>query len=199
MEPISNLNQHNWVSLPDLVTKLSYWRSHPCYSSDLPLHTLEAASQPANNLESGLYIILFRGHFYVAILDAATNVSYMCDGTNSVFDDPASITFHISSYWPAKIIPLKFEGTVRVDHCGASAICITLEMLRLYRRNQLSSGLVQVPPGRLRTLISLLHKKPSNSASGWVPVRPKSKWECRLCAFAGKSRKALTMHERTHV
>lgn len=199
LKSVSNLNLDNWVGLPDLVSKLSYWRSHPCYTSDLPLITLEAASQPAINLKSGLYLILFRGHFYVIILDAQAQVSYACDGTNSVLEDPEDRRFHISSYWPVRIVPLRFNQITRVDHCGASAICIALEMIRLYRGRRLDCGTVVVPASRLKFLTSLLHKEPSESASGWVPVRPKAKWGCGQCSFAGKSRKALLMHERAHV
>lgn len=199
VQPISNLNLNNWVTLEDLVKKLSYWRTHPSYTSNLELITIEAASKPYIKPRDGLYLVLFRGHFYVAIHDARLNLTYMSDSSNSVFEDPENKAFHISHYWKAPIKPLRFARSTRVDFCGSSAVCIALELVRLYNLGKLDCGLVEVPSARLKLLSSSLHKEQSAPTTGWVSISDRPGHFCESCGYRAKNRRALLMHERSHL
>lgn len=182
------------------MSKLNYYTSQSSYHTSLPIFGLVRVDDPAPSMDNScLTFILMNSHFHVLLYHSDHKVAYACDSMDLVSD--SGVQSSLSTYLGIPIIkPLPFANSVGVDHCGAAAVAIALELLRQFKQDELSSrGIVRVPDSRLSLLVSQMHKGPSVSIRGWVPINSRSKFICRFCEYSTWNKRAVLMHERSHL
>lgn len=200
IEPETEVNLSNWVGVDDVIRCIHYYIKQPSYCTDLEVLGVVSANEKLSRLQkSALYVILHHSHFFVVLYDHSSRIGYVCDSVNWILEKgPSASRFAIRSYFPAKLQPLVFGRALGVDHCGAGAAVIALELLRLYKRRDLSRGRVDVPAGMMKRMIGCLHKEPSQPVKKWLPINQLSRPTCLSCGYVAKTRKALLLHERAH-
>lgn len=141
-----------------------------------------------------IYIYLFEGHYY--IIANLKEKMILADGANH----GTNIKEHVKKLFGRKPVITTFKQQKGTDHCGSSAIAITLELIRLAKRGELPGEQeeIRVPQGLLRNLVNELHPhstNPLNEGKGRVLINNQFRFKCKHCNKTCKSRPGLMSHE----
>lgn len=168
-------------------------RSRPNINQTLPIQQL--AIEPTNKEQ--IYITLVDNHFLVIYDNPKENEIAICDGANESRKQASNIKKQMNRK-RARVI--SFTDQIGDDHCGSSAILITLELLRLKNKledanewpNQISTS-----KGLRNNLIKKLHrhKTGAQNKARTLPEKKKAT-KCEKCNKQYKNRIQLNNHQR---
>lgn len=161
-------------------------KKHNSYRTDLEILTAKA-SDPAPVLDkSKLILLLYRAHFSTILYDDITQTAYGSDATDSLFDEDGFM-MPISDWLGCTIHPIRFQGNPRVDHCGAAAVVIALQLIRMHKQSQLDSSTLYAPQVMLNRLINEKHKHPSAPSTGRKSIADWQPFKCEKCGYKAKN------------
>jgi len=141
-----------------------------------------------------IYVLLHRSHFFV-IAHYSSRRTIVVDGANAT--DDGQLKDELEVLVGLKLEQVRFEQQRGSDHCGASAIVIALELMRLHNRDQSPQGKLTVPDGTLKFLVGKLHRAPTEKLGAWKSVNEIEIPTCSKCLrkFKRTGRKAMLIHE----
>lgn len=202
-------NPDNWVTLQDVVKRLNWYAKpgegtmgaggsssgqlHYSYATDMEIVAVNAFSPPPRFDKPKLVLLLYKSHFFVILYEARTRLAYGSDATGFLLEK--SYKKPIEKWLDHGINVLRFRGTLRVDQCGAAAVVIGLQLIRMYKQSQLDLSTIYAPPKMLKRFISEMHPYPSASFSGRKSIAEWERYKCEKCSY--KSSKLMSL--RTHM
>lgn len=134
---------------------------------------LEVAQFPGSDAlpdRDMIYVHLYNGHWYVILLLPSIDSYYVADGANSVLK-PA-ILGKLRRDVSRPLRPKRFLQQSGIDHCGASAVAITLTWMRQYKRKQYDSeNIIITFKAVYKRIVKQLHKAPSATMRGSVSIQ----------------------------
>ena len=142
-----------------------------------------------------IYVLLHRAHFFV-IGHFSCNNTIVIDGANAT--DDRFLMEELEKLTDHKLVQVRFGQQSGIDHCGASAIVIVLELIRMHNRGEVPKGKIQVPGGTHKFLITKLLRNPAEELNGWKSINEIELPTCSKChkRFRKRGRKGMLIHER---
>lgn len=192
-------NYENWVTLDLVSTRLAQYLKLKSYATDAQIVSFDAADSTlmiTSRNKSVLYVVLLNSHFYAVMYDCRLNTGYVGDSANEAlkigedFED-------LKSIMRCPLIPLEFVGSIGIDQCGAGVVSISLELLRLYKQDELVSHReLFVAPKLLKEVTARMHKQTSCPNNSWAPISARKKPSCRFCSYSNWNKKSVLTHEQ---
>lgn len=194
-------NQENWVELERVLRNINAFRNSGSYKFNHPVLGLDSNNlQQESTGETHILVVLHKLHFYTILFNAELRCGYLSDGFNEALDSEETFNelCHIVDF-PLK--PLRFQQTVRADHCASAAVAIALEFIRLFNRGDLNIASSVDPPRRLlKSIAEKLHRFKSQPTAAWKPIdeRQRGRFACSRigCTFKRWCRKSVGLHEK---
>lgn len=197
--PDIHFNLSNWVTIETVIKELNVHRSTTTYAANLPIEPLDLGLEtfPSCPDQDTLFVLLHESHFIPAVYLCATDNIVACESQNVYYDDPAKIS-QLQSVLGKNVIVLRCGMSFRADHCGAGAVAISLELLRLHRTASFDVAVVLPPKITTCNLVKKLHPEPSQPTQGAVSVSERIiRFTCRKCnAYTKTKKQAVLSHER---
>lgn len=140
----AGINYDNWVTCNVVITHLSYYLKLKTYSTSLQIISMDAFDERqmrVNLGQSALYIILVNSHFYAILYDGQARIGYVGDSSNEALKYGEDFQ-DLRSIMRCPLVPLEFIGSIGVDQCGAGAVSICLELIRLYNQDELTRNTI---------------------------------------------------------
>lgn len=189
----SGLNDNNWVKPSTIVSMIKYFLDQRGHSNVIPVEVWDKLSG-----EDTLYIVPLEGHCYVVLYYAKKGFGYIADGGNNFIKD-RDVEEDLSQMMNLILVPRKFDQQHGVDHCGSSAVVLSLEMINQYRLN-IKPDSISVNMTLYKKVKALMH--PDSSAqmttSNISKFQPNLK--CEICGkkFGKGRQRAYKRHIATH-
>lgn len=195
-------NVDNWISL-DLVKSqvLQHLNMGSYKSSGLEIvEVVSVQDQPSlteDTTPSTLFLVLHGSHFYSILYDSKSRSAWGSDGAN-LLSEESEVHTQLSELLGCPLTPLRIELRFGVDHCGSLAVGVALELVRMFKRDELGTGRLHPPSKLVSKIIQRLHPEPSVPMSGRVAINQRAKFTCRHCdKYSMFERKKVVMHERS--
>lgn len=147
-------NERNWVSIGDIIKRISILRNMDRYKSDL-----EVEEWNEFGCVDRIYIMRHDFHCYVLLHLPRRNMCYIADGSNKFLEN-VQTRFEIRRILRIPLQHLRFEQQTKADHCGSSAVLIALEFMRGYRRVKFPQTL-KATPSVVKKVTDSLHRHKS--------------------------------------
>lgn len=182
----------------DLIIK---YRAHKSsiYEAPIAIKPLVFVRDPAPQpLEDTLYVVMMGSHFYVAFYDHTKKRGYIADSLDIVMHDAETVSRLYKYLLIDYLRPLHFSGVLRIDFCGAGAVAIGLEFIRMFKKGEFNlRNSVDVPHKFLKRIVRQVHGQSSSaSLERWKSIANIERLECAYCARKFWKRRARFMHER---
>jgi len=182
-------NRDNWVTMDTILTHVSKLRSR------LNIKTQIKVLQWTDfGNEDCLYFLDHGFHCFVLLHVVKRNAAYIADGGN-LFRENKKVANEIRQLLGIRLISLRFNQQLKVDHCGSSAILIGIQMLRMYAKGMTYQDIVC--PKYLREMLTKkLHTAQSKPLELPALGKRRAKLVCPFCAKTYKStaQRKLNMH-----
>jgi len=202
-------NERNWTTVDVVIEKIHQYAScQSQYNSEL--RVIESKQFKDDQSEDCLLVTLLESHFYVSLYvnNGEENKAYIADGSNIFFKaEEPSRQLKLKSIFgtrvgPIQVTPIEFNQQNKADHCGASAVMIGLEFIRLYKAKKLDgTKLIVVPKSIRNRLVKVLHPEPSQTIKSGHSIADVPRLVCEYCGIyklqPGAHRNKLLMHQRS--
>lgn len=192
-------NHNNWVEVDAVVKMIKQQCNQDSYKSGICIESCIGVEQFSS--KSDVLSVLLHGlHFIVVVNTTSYSKLLVADGTNACLED-VELLERLSSVSGKEVHCLNFQQQTGVDHCGASAASIGLELLRLVRHGSLEElDSIWVAKSKHSKFKTTLHKEPSNPMKEWRPINELGRVVCPNCkSFSrpvGTKRHVMLMHMR---
>lgn len=194
-------NKDNWVTVKRVCSVISMYRGAVQYASQVPVIGLNGSWIKDKPTRDTLYILPYISHFYVVYYRASLKMAYISDGLGLCTRDPA-ILKDLGRRLGLRLVAVRSSIQQKVDHCGAAAVAIALEMLRVLKDPEAKLGdEITFGHATYSKLVDQMHKMPSASNGGWKSISERQRFRyCQYCHEEKFPMKAdprkLRMHER---
>lgn len=195
-----SFNHANWITLDRVLKEVQQNSMTSSYSAGIPIAALDLSiieSPAIHHRQDTLFVALFSSHFVPILYIHSLNLCYVSESQNSLMQD-ASLRDQLSSDLGKPLRCVPSSRVLRADHCGAGAIGLALEFLRLYKTRDLSVEVISPPSGILNHLIAKLHPEPSMATQDWKEVNKlRIQYTCRHCKnYSKRDKRTVLSHER---
>lgn len=158
-------------------------------------------TEPGHKLDSKdcLYLIDYDSHVMVGYYKASANTMTIADGENCYYESSKARNY-INKWKNLSIRAVRFTKQSKIDHCSSSAAMICIKFANHHGFQTAITDPITIPNAQKEKIIRSMHKGPSRSLKGWIPVqRNASAVYCEYsgCSYKG-TRKQITAHSRTH-
>lgn len=197
--PIGQHNEANWISLEILIHNIKQNMYGNSYASNIELVGIDGADPRGLDLtRSQIIAVLHYNHFYIVYYDARISIGYISDSLDICLESRKTLR-ELSDLLRVDLLPIQFKPRLHADHCGAAAVLIALELIRLSKTGKSMEDAVLDPPKQMRDrLVRKLHPFKSEASRGPTPVSNYSLPRCsKCCKWTHKERKRVLLHERT--
>ena len=143
-----------------------------------------------------IYLFEYENHCFVILYIHSQATGYIADGANTFITDQRA-RGEISQLLRIKLIPVVYERPLQVDFCGSSAVLITIDLNRYYKRGKLPDS-INAPRSLKKRITNLLHKH-SSAAIEQKELKDFVSWiKCPHCNrnFRSDKRNRLNQHIR---
>lgn len=188
----SDNNDHetsNWIDMNILLNKFVQVRRWTKTVS-----TLTASEWTEFGNQDKLYFLRHDHHCYVLLHVVARQLAFIADGTNT-YRTNKQVAQQLQDILRIRLISLKFNQQLEIDHCGSSAILIGLELLRMhYRGIQLQE--LTASKALREDVVRSLHAKKSKSVDLPPLGQRRRALTCTFCKrkFKANQGRALNKH-----
>lgn len=193
-------NHNNWIDLDQVLREVLHKSATESYRTQLSIKSLDLSvcdSPVIKNHQDSLYITLFESHFVPMLYLASKDHCLVCESQN-LFDKNPGFDQRLEMILGKRLKPLMSTKVLRADQCGAGAIALSLELLRLYKVGDLEVSSVSPPRGVLENLVQRLHPFKSEPTVERKNVNEKLVWfVCKVCGVYRKlDKRTVLSHER---
>lgn len=195
-EPPTN----NFVS-PDVVVRTINSKRAMCAYKDPTIDVIHYFGQPLNMTSKMVLILLYQGHYFVIAINTQ-GTPYMADGVNNCHDNLELDWKLYQALGIKKFNKLEYKWQQYEDHCGASAVMIALEFIRILKSNgQMTDEEIQPPTKLTLDIIKRLHPykstvdKTHDAAGVPINLRDARRRKCNNCNKYFPKRQTLLQHE----
>lgn len=192
IEEEENMEPSNQITIYKVLQYIKSYRKIRS-NCDQKLKISQLGPQPTG--EKQLYIALIDNHFFVLLDNPEENQTIICDGANYSNE---KIEQFSRIFTGRKFKIIEYLSQKGVDHCGSSAICIALEILRLSKKETTWPKALTTSKGLRNSLINRLHKQ-KVEALNHIQRDIKSRMaglKCPTCGKQFKNRIQLSNHGR---
>jgi hypothetical protein len=183
-------NVANWITMEKLLENFNKIRTWCRLKSNLV-----ASEWSAFGENDQLYFLRHSHHCFVLLHRANQRLAYIADGTN-IYRTDQTVADELKELLKVRLISIKFDQQLAVDHCGSSAILIGIELLKAHHRNMEPPRLLVANKTIRDRLIIRLHKADSVSV-GQPPLNQrKLRLRCPSCtkSYQPTQGRALALH-----
>lgn len=198
-KPLEDQPTDNFVTPDIIIRTINSKRTLSAYN-DPSITVIHYFGQAIDITQKLVLVLLYKGHYYIiAIKDKK---AYIADGVNNNFGNQQLHNKLTRSLGITKLFSIEYNYQQYEDHCGASAVLLTLEFIRIFKANTLMPKKEIQPPIKMAAeIIKRLHPYKSNKdqaldAAG-VPVnlRDIRRRRCFKCGKYYPKRQTLLQHE----
>jgi len=182
-------NKRNWITIGRILDCIGRFRKHKSYEL-----AIRVESWNSNHTCDKIYLYEYESHCFVILYIHSRKTGYIADGANIFIDDLETQT-EIRNLLQIKLTPVIYERPLRADFCGSSAVFITLDFNRCYKKKELPISLT-TPKSLRDNITNLLHKHSSDKVEQKV-LNDFSSWvKCTNCSknFRSDNRSRLNQH-----
>lgn len=185
----SSCNRSNWLTLDQIISKVERFRKLKQYQAEI-----EVKQYAYRSGRDEILLLEYLFHCYVILF--VNGKGYIADGLNT-FIKKKHTKRELTRLIGFKLIEVEFNQQNLNDHCGSSAVMITLGFMKMYK-NQTFTNEVKVPK-YIKNLTTKMHKNKSSSSNNEKASIVNFKTlKCDKCGKRMKSKKenALQLHNR---
>jgi hypothetical protein len=184
-------NLHNWVTEEQVLSKIKCLATMREYQTKLDIGIFKP--RPTKDR---LMILKYNVHCFIILYLKENKIGYIADGNNTCMSE--ELLQELIEFTKIKLIPIAYNQQTKIDHCGASGVCIALAFLRSYKIKMIPMKL-ETPSYVRRRIIGELHKEPS-IATIREPIEAvhngRPRWfKCHCGTKSFKNEKALIRHQ----
>ena len=183
-------NPDNWISIDDVLKAVRIHRTSAGYASDLKVSRFTKLGKVDE-----IRLVEHKHHCYVLLHLATQGKGYIADGGNQFLDNK-SVNKALKRKIKLDLYGVRFNQQYKADHCGASAVLITLEMIKAHRAGSIPET-IQVPTKLVKSVTKRLHKHDSKSISSSRLIDRRIRTSCPTCGktFAKNDSRKLRFHK----
>lgn len=199
-ESKAKFNSKNWVTMNHILKGIEYVRGNTKWGYNLDL---EVSAFNGEMISKGVYLLAHDFHCYVVLFLPELSVLFIADGTNSFMRERRIADEIIRLLNTDKLVEaVPYGGQTGTDHCGSSAVLITMEFMRLHMKKQLGEAnkKLSAPTWLRKRVVQRMHRYESESVMRPIGLIHKIRlWTtCPDCGktFIKNDRRLVTLHQR---
>lgn len=146
------VNRQNWITLNQIEQGIAQQRNRLAYRSEI-----KVVKWNGHKKEDCIHLLTTNNHCFCLLYIHGSNIYYVADGSNYFLRDN-SIRESISEIIESEPIGIPFNQQTKMDYCGASAVLITLELIRAHKMKVIPPQL-EAPPALAQRIYSLHRHK----------------------------------------